>query len=264
MSTDPNTGAAAGPLPAVAVVTGASRGLGAGIAERLAGLGVRLGLCARTRPGSPAGSESVCDTVDVRDHIALDAFGDRVTDELGPIDLWINNAGILGPIGPLRDRSAEDVATGIDVNLTAVLKANRSFARRVRDRGTPGTLVNITSGAARTAYAGWAAYGAAKAGVDQMSRVLALEEATHGLSVFAVAPGVVDTDMQAMIRATPIEDFPALDRFVDLARTGSFNSPGWVADRILELYASTRGGPRPDWQDPEDPVVVRVPSEPRR
>lgn len=249
--------------PRVAVITGASRGLGAGIASRLATRQVRLGLCARNRPGVPApSSPAITAAVDVTDPEAVDAFAARVTEELGPIDLWINNAGVLDPIGPLRDAPTDQLATHVDVNLNGVIWGSRAFARIVHDRDEPGVLVNISSGAAGSAYHGWAAYCATKAAVDQLSRVLAVEEAAHGLSVFAVAPGVVDTDMQASIRATPPEVFPHVERFLDLARTDSFNTPEWVADHLIELYGATTGGPAPEWFDATaDPVVVRIPTE---
>jgi benzil reductase ((S)-benzoin forming) len=113
----------------------------------------------------------------------------------------------------------------------------------------------VSSGAARTVYPGWAAYCSGKAAVDQLTRVVAAEEADAGLRALAVAPGVVDTDMQAEIRATPEADFPALPRFLGLARDRAFNSTGWVADHLLALAF----GPEPDPGD----VVVRIPDEPR-
>lgn len=252
-------------VPRVAVVTGASRGLGSGIATHLAGMGVALGLCARTTPEAPdAEVPTVCASVDVADVDAVEAFALRVTDELGPIEMWINNAGVLDPIGPLRDARPDELAVHVAVNLTGVMWGSRTYARLVHGRQGPGVLVNITSGAARSAYQGWAAYCATKAAVDQLSRVLAAEEADHGLAVFAVAPGVVDTDMQALIRSTPADRFPTAGRFIDLAETDSFNSPGWVATQLLELYASTTGAAGPDWaRVSADGVVLRIPDEPR-
>lgn len=238
----------------VAVVTGASRGLGAGIAEELARLGWHLGLCARTLPTHPPGdTPAVTSALDIRDAPALADFAEQVTNTLGPIGLWINNAGVLAPIGPLREAPLDDLDDHVAINLGGVIRGSRLFARIVHDRPEPGTLVNITSGAASSVYAGWAAYCATKAAVDQLSRVLAAEEADAGLSVYAVAPGVVDTDMQAVIRATPHERFPDVDRFIGLAETDSFNSPAWVARHLVELHTGQRSGD----------VVVRIPPEPR-
>ena len=112
--------------PEVAVVTGASRGLGAGIAARLAERGISLGLCARHVPDAPAPG-AICAAVDVRDAEAVEAFAERVTTELGPIDLWVNNAGVLDPIGPLRDADVDALRIHMDVNVLGVLWGSRTF-----------------------------------------------------------------------------------------------------------------------------------------
>lgn len=239
----------------VAVVTGASRGLGAGMAAQLARRGLHLGLCARTRPAAPPaadGSHVVAAAVDVTDAAALDEFAADVVARLGRIDLWINNAGLLAPIGPLRDAAPAEVAANVEVNVVGVLLGSAAFARHVRSRQGGGTLVNITSGASTTVYAGWAPYCASKAAVDHATRVIALEEANAGLRAYAVAPGVVDTDMQAAIRGTPAERFPAVERFRRLRRDDAYNSPGWVADHLLGLAFGGEGA---------GTVVVRVPDE---
>lgn len=242
----------------MAVITGASRGLGAGMAERLAAAGLHLGLCARREPPVPAaaaaaGVDVVSAAVDVTDAGEVDRFAVEVAGRLGRIDLWINNAGVLGPIGPLRDLDPAEVAANVAVNVVGVLHGSASFARHVRSRPGGGVLVNVTSGAATRPYEGWSAYCASKAAVDQATRVVAAEEAEAGLRAHAVAPGVVDTDMQAAIRSTPSDRFPAVERFVQMQRDDAYNSPAWVADHVLGLLA---GPPTPD-------VVLRVPDEPR-
>lgn len=238
----------------VAVVTGASQGLGAGMAERFAGLGLRLGLCARREPASPASTAAVTMAVDVTDAEAVERFCDAVVERFGRIDLWVNNAGLLAPIGPLRDVDAVELRANVEVNVLGVMHGCAAISRHVRSRPGEGTVVNISSGAATSVYEGWAAYCASKAAVDHLTRVVAAEEADAGLRAYAVAPGVVDTGMQAAIRATPVERFPAVERFHDLKRHDAYNSPAWVADQILALAFA----PSPDLS-----TVQRVPDEPR-
>ncbi len=237
----------------VAVVTGASRGIGAAIARSWAARGLRLGVCARGEPALAAGPGVVAERLDVTDEAALEAFVARVADRFGAIDCWVNNAGVLEPIAPLRDVSAADFRRHVDVNLTGVFLGTRAFVRHRRAHGGGGVLINLSSGAAQSAYAGWAAYCAAKAGVDRLTEVVQLEEAESGLRAHAVAPGVVDTAMQAQIRATPAERFPSRPRFLELARTDAFNTPGFVAERLLALAF--------DPQERPDSVVVRLPWE---
>jgi NAD(P)-dependent dehydrogenase (short-subunit alcohol dehydrogenase family) len=239
----------------VAVVTGASRGLGAGMAARFAMRGLDLGLCARTRPDTPdvPPSAVLAAVVDVTDPDAVDHFCDAVVERFGRIDLWVNNAGLIAPIAPLRDADPGELRANVEVNLLGVLYGSAAFARHVRRRPGGGVLINISSGAATKAYEGWAAYCATKAAVDHATRVVAAEEAGAGLRAYAVAPGVVDTAMQDTIRATPVERFPAVDRFHEMKRTDAYNSPAWVADHILGLAFD----PTPDAG-----LVQRVPDEP--
>jgi len=237
----------------VAFITGASRGLGAGLAARFAEHGVQLGLCARHEPDGPAGSGALTASVDVTDVAHLERFADAVAETLGPIDLWINNAGVLDPMGPLRELEPDHIASALAINIGGVITGTQIFIDRSADAPPARrALINISSGAASSVYAGWSVYGAAKAAVDQLTRVVAAEE--PGLVCHAVAPGVVDTDMQAFIREQDAETFPAVDRFNDIDERGAWNSPTWIADHLLAILAGTLA--------PGD-VVYRVPDEPR-
>jgi benzil reductase ((S)-benzoin forming) len=240
----------------VAVITGASQGLGSGLARSFSAAGLTLGLCARHRPDDPGAGDSADRAlrvaVDVTDRAQLSDFADSVVDRFGRIDLWVNNAGVLAPIGPLAEADPHEVARNIAVNVLGVASGSALFARHVRTRPGGGVLINISSGAATTPFFGWAPYGASKAAVDQLTRVIALEEAAHGLAAYAVAPGIVDTAMQAMIRDTDAASFPEGERFRQLARDGSFNSTAWVGRQLLEIAF---GPVRPDQ------VILRIPDE---
>ena len=224
------------------------------MARRFRERGHRLALCSRSAPILDDGEEVLARQVDVRDAAAVEAFAREAEHRFGSIDLWINNAGVLEPIAPLRKIEAPQALRHIRINLMGTLHGSASFIRHLHRCGGEGVLINISSGAARRAYAGWSVYCAAKAGVDRLTECIALEERDHGLRAFAVAPGVVDTGMQERIRSSSGSDFPELPRFLELERRGHFNSPRFVADHLLALAF----GPAPP--DPEE-VLVRLPNE---
>jgi NAD(P)-dependent dehydrogenase (short-subunit alcohol dehydrogenase family) len=218
-----------------AVITGASRGLGAALAESFAARGMRLAVCSRTEPALAEADDVLVERVDVRDEKAVDDFAARVEQRFGNIDLWINNAGILEPIQPLRELRVDDFRRHIDINLTGLFLGTRAYVRHLHRRGGEGVLINISSGAAWHGYAGWTAYCAGKAGVERLTECVQLEEEANGLRAYAVAPGVIDTDMQRQIRACTPDVFPELERFLEMKRDDSFNTPSFVAEHLLAI-----------------------------
>ncbi|MEE8580922.1 MAG: SDR family NAD(P)-dependent oxidoreductase [Myxococcota bacterium] len=236
-----------------AVITGASRGLGAALAADFASRGMRLGLFARSAPALAEGENIVAACVDVRDEKGVEAFAQRVAERFGAIDLWINNAGVLEPVEPLRDTESEAFREHIDINLCGVFIGTRAYLRHLHARDGEGVLINLSSGAAWHGYAGWSAYCASKAGVDRLTECVQLEEQGRGLRAFAVAPGVIDTDMQKLIRSCSPEDFPEVDRFLEMKREESFNSTRFVASQLLAIAFD------PDHQ--ADEVVLRLADE---
>jgi len=236
-----------------AVVTGASRGIGAGIAEELHARGLNLAVCARSPAALPAADRVLVECLDVTDAEAVSRFTGLAEARFGTIDLWINNAGVLEPIAPLRDVSVEDFRHHVDVNLTGVFLGAQAFVHHVRGREGEGVLVNVSSGAAQHAYPGWSAYCAAKAAVDRLTECIALEEADADLRAYAVAPGVVDTHMQDLIRASTAADFPRVEQFKEMKRLGHFNTAAFVARELLALAF--------DPARRDDGVLVRLPNE---
>jgi NAD(P)-dependent dehydrogenase (short-subunit alcohol dehydrogenase family) len=236
----------------VAVITGASRGLGAGMARHFRAKGMRLALCARTAIDSE-GDDVLTAALDVTDAGRVDRFAAAAFERFGRVDLWINNAGVLAPIGSVHTLDEEAFRLAVEVNVLGVFLGSRAYLRELRARRQPGVLVNISSGAAHSAYAGWGAYCASKAAVDMLTTVIAQEEADTGLvRAHAVAPGVIDTDMQALIRACTPDEFPAVGKFVAMKEYDAFSSVAFVADHMLALAFG--GGPT-------DQIVVRFPPE---
>jgi NAD(P)-dependent dehydrogenase (short-subunit alcohol dehydrogenase family) len=208
---------------AVAIVTGASRGLGRALAAGLVAAGWRVVVDARDaaaleRAAETLGAAAVAvpgDVGDARHRAELVAAARR----LGGPDLVVNNAGILGPSPqpPLAGYPLDVLRRVYEVNVFAPLGLAQAALPDLRERG--GALVNVTSDAAVEAYEGWGGYGSAKAAVEQASRVLAAEEPS--VRVWWVDPGDLRTDMHQ-------EAFPGED-------IGDRPEPAAVVPAFLEL-----------------------------
>ena len=221
----------------VVVVTGASRGLGAALAAGFLARGLTVAACARTVPEPPGGADParwMAGAVDVTQAGQVDAFAAATVARFGRIDAWVTNAGVLAPIGPLADDDPGELAAHVATNVLGAMHGAAAFARHVRTRPGGGALVAISSGAATSPYQGWAPYCASKAAVEMLTEVVGLEEAAHGLRTYAVAPGVLDTGMQAEVRAASVEDFPAVGRFLEIHASGRFTDMDWVAACLVE------------------------------
>jgi NAD(P)-dependent dehydrogenase (short-subunit alcohol dehydrogenase family) len=170
----------------IAVVTGASRGIGLATATLLSGAGARVAGCAR----HPAPGIIVCD-VGRRDDVAR--FAEQVLGEFGPPDLVVNNAGVVAR-GRLDETSIESWDEVLGANLTGTFLVTRAFLPAMRAR-KGGRIINLASISGRQGTAGLTAYCAAKHGVVGLTRALAEEVRADGIVVNAVCPGSVDTEM---------------------------------------------------------------------
>jgi len=236
-----------------ALVTGHSRGLGAAIAETLLRQGVPV-------MGISRGSNAAL----------RDAFGDALTEvELdlasgastahwlacGDLTRWladgdrallINNAGVVTPVAPPGKQGPAAVALAVSINVAAPLVLTDAFVQ-ASEHMSERRIVHISSGAARKAYAGWSIYCATKAALDHHARAV-IEDGVPRLRISAVAPGVIDTDMQDTLRSTDPANFPALPRFEALKRDGELTSPEDCARRLVAYALSDDFGsdPTPD------------------
>ncbi len=155
----------------------------------------------------------------------------------------VNNAGMIPAITPLSSAHPAELARALRVGLEAPMQITSRFLHATRDWGVPLKVLNISSGLGRRPMASQSAYCAAKAGLDHFTRCLALDEAQreHGARVCALAPGVVDTDMQVELREAPAAQFPDQPRFEKLKTQGLLTSSEEAARQVL-AYLS-----RPDF-----------------
>jgi 3-oxoacyl-[acyl-carrier protein] reductase len=183
----------------LAVVTGATQGIGRAIAFDLGGAGARVATCARTESDvratvgelCAAGIDAVGRACDVSDPAAVEAFAAFVTAQRGPPNVLVNNAGI-GRFAPLEELSLEDWDRTFAVNVRSLYLVTRAFLKGMKDSGG-GAIVNIASLAGRNGIEGGAAYCASKHAVLGFSKSLMLEVRKHNIRVVAVCPGTVDT-----------------------------------------------------------------------
>ncbi|MFL5708019.1 MAG: SDR family NAD(P)-dependent oxidoreductase [Chloroflexota bacterium] len=166
-----------------AVITGGASGLGAAAAERLRADGVR------TVTLDLRGADVDCDVSD-------DGAMLQVAREVGPVDILVNSAGIVGPNKPLLDTSSDEWRLVLDINVVGVVSAMRTFVPTMVERGW-GRVVNIASMAGKDGNPNLAAYSASKAAVIGLTKSIGKELATTGVLVNAIAPAVIATPMNA-------------------------------------------------------------------
>jgi benzil reductase ((S)-benzoin forming) len=160
----------------------------------------------------------------------------------------INNAGMVSRLGPVEAASLEDLSNAIRVGLEATLLLSSAFLRATPQLGNARRILNISSGLGRRAMAGSAPYCAAKAGMDNLSRAMALDEALkdrQGASIVSLAPGIIDTDMQTALRAGDAAGFPDRAVFVGFKEGGQLASPEQAAASVLRYLAREDFGSAP-------------------
>ena len=224
----------------VALVTGASRGIGAAVAHELALRGLKVIGTATTEEGAARIAAALAAfpgcrgaALDVNDLAAAETLIDGIVKEHGALHLLVNNAGITRDMLAMRLKD-EDWDAVIDTNLKAVFRMSRAVMRPMMKQRY-GRIVNITSVVGASGNPGQANYAAAKAGVAGMTRALARELGSRGITVNCVAPGFIATDMTA---ALSDEQKNALTGQIPLGRLGQ---PGDIASAVAYLASPQAG-----------------------
>ena len=261
----------------VAVVTGGGRGIGKSLALALASEGCRVAIgdvdaAAAEAAAAELGPDAVGLPLDVTDRPGFTAFLDEVERRLGPIDVLVNNAGIM-PVGPFDE---EDDATAIrilEIDLHGVIHGTKEAVRRMKPRGT-GHIVNVASSAGKTGFPNLATYCAAKHGVVGLSEAVRAELRGTGVEISVVMPGIVKTELSTGLVESPVFKavtpeqvadavidalkFPRHDVFVPKSI-----GPTWVGFNLLPRGARERVGPRaqarphPPGRRPQHPHRLR-------
>ena len=224
-----------------AIITGSSKGIGAAVAERLARDG--LAVVVNYVSGAPAadalvarirvsGGQAIAVQADVSDPAAVASLFARAADAFGGVDVLVNNAGIMA-LATLADTEDAVFDRHVAINLKGTFNGLREASRRMRDGGR---IVSFSSSVVGLYQPSYAAYAATKAGVEAMTHILAKELGRRGITVNAVAPGPVGTEL--FLGDKSAEQVAAVERMIPLGRLGE---PEDIA-RVVSFLAGPDGG----------------------
>ena len=225
-----------------AIVTGASRGIGAAVAERLArdGIAVAVNFSSNPAPAEAladkimqAGGRAIVVKADVSDSSAVRTMFDRVESEFGGVDILVNNAGIM-KLSNIADTDDALFDRQIAINLKGVFNGLREAAKRLR---AGGRIINFSSSVVGLYQPTYATYAATKAGVEAMTHILAKELRGRNITVNAIAPGPTATDL--FLKGKPQE---AIDQLAKLAPLERLGEPEDIANAVAFLAS-----PDADW-----------------
>jgi benzil reductase ((S)-benzoin forming) len=242
------------------ILTGASRGMGLAMAELLLARGHHVLAISRRRPHLtvPEGAMLNVWEADLADAAPVAARLEQWLATARPAELasatLINNAGVVSALAPVSAVTAADLINATRVGLEAPLLLTSAFLRATASWQLPRKVMLVSSGLGRRGMAGSASYCAAKAGLDNLARAVALEEEAkpNGARICALAPGIIDTDMQVQLRSADPALFADRERFVAFKTSGQLDSPAAAAAKVLAYLDRPTYGSQPvgDVRDP--------------
>jgi len=218
-----------------AVITGASKGIGAETARAFAKAGANVVLIARSEDAIAAlageiGKTALAVPCDVSRYWEVEQAITAATQTFGQVDILINNAGIIDPIGAFSSTDPEAWGKTIDINLKGVMHGMRAAMGQMIARKS-GTIITVSSGAAHNALEGWSAYCTSKAGAYMLTRVADREARGKGVRIMGLSPGTVATDMQKEIKASGVGPVAQLD-------WSDHIPPEWAAQALVWMCTS--------------------------
>lgn len=221
------------------IVTGGGGGIGAALCRRFAAEGAAVAVADRAADAAATvvadieatGGRAIAVECDITERDSVDAGVARVADELGTIDVLVNNAG-WDLFVPFVDTSPDDWSKLIDINLVGALHMHHAVLPSMVERGA-GRVVNIASDAARVGSSGEAVYAACKAGLIALSKTLAREHARHGITFNVVCPGPTDTALLATVTETAANPEKLRDAFRRAIPMGRLGEPDDLVPAVL-------------------------------
>ena len=218
-----------------ALITGASRGIGLAVAQKLASYGVSVALAARTEKDirkhakqiTKQGGQAIAVKCDVASYNHVRIAVKKTVEAFGKLDILVNNAGVIEPIARLGDSDPDIWDQAVDINLKGVYHGLRAAIPLMQAQQS-GVIVNMSSGAANSALEGWSHYCATKAAAKKLTECAHKEVGARGVRVVGLSPGTVATDMMAKIKASGVNPVSQLDWSVH-------KSPEWAAEAVAFL-----------------------------
>lgn len=229
-----------------ALITGASRGIGAATGIKFAAYGANVVLSARTKTQIEAvastiqasGGSASAFTGNVGNYGDMEALVGHCVEQFGRLDILVNNAGLIEPISRLAESDPEEWDMVADINYKGVYHGIRAALPVMLEQGA-GTIVNISSGAATGALEGWSHYCSSKAAVLSLTKCVHKEEADNGIRIVGLSPGTVATDMQIAIRQSGVNPVSQLDPGVHIPAEWAAEAVAWLCTDGGAEYAGT-------------------------
>jgi 3-oxoacyl-[acyl-carrier protein] reductase len=229
-----------------AIITGASRGIGAATAHELANHGVSVILAARTLSETEAiaakiqasGGKAIAVQCDVSNYDDVSAAVSKCISEFGQLDILVNNAGVIEPIARIADSDPQQWDQVVDINVKGVYHGLRAAIPVMESQGS-GVIVNLSSGAAGGALEGWSHYCSTKAAVLSLTKCADKECRENGIRVVGLSPGTVATDMQVAIKASGINPISQLDPSVHISAEWSARAIAWLCTEDAAEFSGT-------------------------
>ncbi|MDG2073632.1 MAG: SDR family NAD(P)-dependent oxidoreductase [Polaribacter sp.] len=225
----------------ILIITGGYKGIGKAIAQKYNSENFTVFSISRSKTSEVNYQQITADLSNTSEAVKAiqRVFSNLETEKVTSITL-LNNAGSLGEIHTVGNLDSEKIQQTIQLNTTTPLVLSNEFIKLTKKLNCKKKIINISSGAAMNPYSGWSIYCTSKSALDMTTKAIANEQSDieNGVKCIAIYPGVVDTDMQTVIRKTTESEFKNVQRFIELKENNELYAPEFVADKIFKIDIS--------------------------